>query len=347
MSVDKIKITEAFAKELREFRISHPVNGSVMSGIALADAIGKSRCWISQLESPNRNGKKFVKTTELYLIFEKLLGKDAYKSDEYLNFINRHGNGTFSNFCDWQNHRAFSQISPAVFAAVDYETEVIQSLNRFKEIFVQYITAAENDEKRFIILRALNMLVHNLQSIPDMTVVLNTLPIYVCENRDAFRQETTKKLLAIMDECIDHAAMTPALYDIFSAPVIKNALNMGINRAEQALNILKAMLNDNDAVGQLRSAYNEHVHEIRLICESVYIAEGLVSPIDDAVQIDTPLICDHLKAMDALKKSLSQHLEKVLPISEEYTEQLERNIAEAQDIDYQAHRFDGMEQTES
>lgn len=334
MPISKVRITEEFAKDLRALRLNHPVNGQVLTAQGLSFAINKPRVWMSQLESPNKKGKKFVRTTDLNLIFEKLLGKDAYKSDEYMDFMARHANNIPTDHTLWQRHKAFS-INPRLSGAVDYEKAVHSSLKELSESFKQLIDAAHNDEKRFIVLRSINMLNKNLQRVPDQAVILNTIPLFICEDSAAFSYNVTKSMLLLIDECAEHIRKEPEAYDICSMPWAKDAIVAALLHVEDAIAVLKTMIGAEAAIEELKKTYNEHLRQIDLICKSLFFSESIIAPIADDACGDMTLICDHLKVMDSLNKRFTVLLEKIRAEYETYEEHHISQIQQENSAEYQ------------
>lgn len=75
----KLELTEELAATLREMRLTHPVNGKILTAENLSKAIDKNRAWMSQIES--RRLKK-IKREDIIKLFKLLYNEpDDYRAE--------------------------------------------------------------------------------------------------------------------------------------------------------------------------------------------------------------------------------------------------------------------------
>ena len=65
----KLNLTEELASELRHLRLSHPVNGEILTAEKLSKELGKNRAWVSQIESRRLKKIKREDVIKLYKLY--------------------------------------------------------------------------------------------------------------------------------------------------------------------------------------------------------------------------------------------------------------------------------------
>lgn len=83
----KLNLTEELASELRHLRLSHPVNGEILTAEKLSKELGKNRAWVSQIESRRLKKIKREDVIKLYKLYYGYSDREDGAAESLAEFL--------------------------------------------------------------------------------------------------------------------------------------------------------------------------------------------------------------------------------------------------------------------
>lgn len=268
----------------------------------LAETIHHSQGWLAHHLSGVR---KSIDNEDLQKLLEVL-----YASDDP-NIIERffkEAEAIKGNTAPWINHPKFKEIPIEKYANKDFEHELPKALKEFCDIITQQINDADDDLKRFVLLRMLITMTKNATYTPKLSIVLNSAPVFAADFNNHRHSDIDRSVFALYDKCYGHlfgsgqSAMYPPEWRLDQYTVILNTI-------QEIRSILFEIGSSNRLTDDLKAKLNERLTTLNAVCRAVYTSCNGLSVLDENTVLDEDLIDAYLSSLKELKKKINAAIE--------------------------------------
>lgn len=281
----------------------------------LSERILKSKGWVAQIE---RGRIKSIHLEDLKRLLEILDGSD---SDETVRKFLEESDPESVNY-KLVNHKSFSDVNAEIYASLDFDKALYRYLTDFGNEVRRQMDEAENDKRRYLLLRAIKILSMNIKRVPDLTIVFNSAPLFHLLEDSSLEFSTMQTALDLFDKCRDCA-----IHESINNSELKfggenehihRRLSASLDLLDKARACLLKLLTNTSSNTEFKDNYNAIIRVARDMCYDILTPRFEFPEIEEDTVLNDTLIGLYLGKLERLREEIASLYSKYKSMEDDY-----------------------------